>query len=783
MGNLLSMMSRNMLASFWTTDFADVIGDFVGSFLWLLSDIFFIILDMFEDLYRKFAGIDTNVTTSSGETIDGDLVLYFIQSNIVQQIFMSIFILSLFLLIIFTIFAIVKNQYSEKQEPVSKIVNSSFKALLMYLLVPIATIVCLLVGNVVLQAIDGATKTNDYAQTISDSLFSTATYNANRLRYGTTAEKAEQLENIVQEEGLLPQHIKDLIEQECNVDLDSTDTYISDGVDYDKMAIIIDEAFITGNLYGRASGANSDKWAFAHVSDFYYGTKISYITIWIGGAFLIWAIGKITWGLVARLFKMTLFYAISPAVMATFPIDGGKALGSWRGEMVKNGTMALCSVGILNVLYSVLPAFNNIDLYGDATTGGGLASSIARLFIYIIAFSSAKDLIGAISGWFGAGDALGEGVKAKGMVDSKIGAKKLASASKKGLGYFAGIQGGIDAASKHGGNKFMGALQGAFSQTGAAKTMSDYAKAYDDSKKAGKNQYKTHRTEGLFGNVNDVKLAEYEGYDIVAAENKKLQKQLDGAFDELIDKMAKLDDESLDDATYTKRLAEVQAEYKKEVQKIKSTASYLDPLFEDDKRKLESQQKDNEKRQSNFASFATLRTAIDQDEKNMGMYTNLMNSAGLTVYEEQWESIKNGDFSMYGDSADKAREIFNTVADRVASAQASMDSAKQSILNIATSSGDGLEYAQDVLGDTLKEMFDITKDDVTGKITGAIKKDTGSLIGSGISGKLEAEQQKINEALKEWEDANDKLIEDRAKKYGTKAKKDLEKIGRSADKK
>ena len=113
---------------------------------------------------------------------------------------------------------------------------------------------------------------------------------------------------------------------------------------------------------------------------------------------------------VIRLFKMVLYFAISPAVMATFPIDGGKALGSWRSEMVKNGTSAYCAIGVLNVLYSVLPFFNTIDIFGDSSKGVGLTSLIVRLFIYIIAFSSAKDLIGAVSGWFGTGNALADGI-------------------------------------------------------------------------------------------------------------------------------------------------------------------------------------------------------------------------------------------------------------------------------------------------------------------------------------------------------------------------------------
>ena len=185
MGSLLNFISSGTMLGLIDDIIDNTIGMLVGPILWGLCDIFFLILDMFESLYKRFAGIAD--ITINGEVVDQDPVLYLINTNIVQEMFFSILTLSLVLLIIFTIFAIVKNIYTEKPKPIGQILSSSVKALLMYLLVPVATVVCLLVGNIVLRAIDGATKLGGASST-SDLLFISAAYNASKVRNGDETE-------------------------------------------------------------------------------------------------------------------------------------------------------------------------------------------------------------------------------------------------------------------------------------------------------------------------------------------------------------------------------------------------------------------------------------------------------------------------------------------------------------------------------------------------------------------------------------------------------------------
>ena len=765
MGNLLTALKTTTMLNVFK-EFGKMLEDLPGMLLWALSDLFFIVLDLFETLFKKFAGIDSNVLGADGESIEGDLVLYFIQSDLVQEIFFSILILSLFLLIIFTIFAIVKNQYADKQEPVSKIINGSFKALLMYLLVPVATIVCLMVGNVVLVAIDGATSTNS-AGSASDMLFSAAAYNANRLRNGTPADRAEAFVEMVDNGAFVMLGIDTYIENTYGIDFSNTlevTLFPSENMDaLSEIAVLVDDAFTGAGSWENKSGSN--KWNYLNVELYYRPINISYITIWVGGAFLIWVIGKITWGLISRLFKMTFYFALSPAVMATFPIDNGKAMGSWRGEMVKNGTMAFISVGVTNVLYSFLPFFNKISFFGTNGASNWVANQILKLFMYIIAFSSAKDLIGTISGWFGTGDAVKEGVATKKMVNDPL--KKYTT---KAFGTVGAYWGGRKDAKEHGANKLLGGLRGVWSQTGFMEKIKPYSEAYEKGEKAGAETNKKFlTTKGFLRRVEDKgRAARYAGYDVVAAENKALDVQIKELEEE---RNAKQKGLAKNSAAYNK----IESDYEEKINKVKASAEYLKALFVNEQKALDGRQKKTEKRKASFAALDSLNSAYGQDETLM---QTVFASAGITDKNSQsykdlakeWDKMKVGNFSgvssIVGDDAMNAmKEERRSLADAIAENDQQRARAMYDIEQLYNSGEDNAEYLRNTLGATIG---------TDGKLTGTI---------NAIKLRIAREQRAINDAEKQLKIDTDNLTVSMAAKYNTKDAKELEKIGKSAGKK
>ena len=379
MGNLLKVISSSSVLA-WMDGITELINSIMAPILWGLCDIFFLLLELFDWLYKKFAGIEDFVVGK--DTVNQDPVLYLINTNVVQEMFFSILSLSVILLVIFTIFAIVKNIYAEKPKPLGEILRSMTKALLMYLLVPVATIVCLLVGNVVLRAIDGATKVGG-ANSTAGMLFLSAGYNGNKIRAADSREDAiKQLNTWLNNGDLYPsgntqlaaKYISIMEDNDIEV-LSKAEIVDSPRMDLDEVASAIDEAFVNG-VIASYTGHTTSIYSLFNVMNYYHIGKVSLISVWAGGVFLIFAMGKITWGLISRMFKMTVYFAISPALMAMFPIKGDAVLKSWTGEMVKNATMAYCAIGVMNVVLSVLPAFSQIKFFAVE-----LFNEITALFI------------------------------------------------------------------------------------------------------------------------------------------------------------------------------------------------------------------------------------------------------------------------------------------------------------------------------------------------------------------------------------------------------------------
>ena len=704
MGNLLKVIASSSILGLG--DFIEeTVEILIAPIFWGLCDIFFIIIDLFETLYKKFAGIEEFVVGK--DTVSQDPVLYLINTDVVQEIFFSIVTLSMILLIIFTIFAIVKNIYAEKPKPLGEILRSMTKALLMYLLVPIATIVCLLVGNVVLRAIDGATKIGG-ASTTSDMLFMSAAYNANRLRDENDDENVEEFKAMIRDGHLTaragvdkssPQYkkyISDLSANGITLSGSSGDIDYSN-VNWDGVATAVDEAYLAGVIGG-------NKWYYGTVRDYYHVLRINFITVWAGGVFLIFAMGKISWGLISRMFKMTVYYAISPALMAMFPIKGDAVLKSWTGEMVKNATMAYCAIGVMNVVFAVLPAFNQVKFFGNNHIFNGLAV----LFIDIVAITSAEKLISTVSGWFGTGDALAEGKTVEGGVK-----KPVTGVAKKTSGVFAGMAGGWGAAKnqqKGFFGKMGGAVQGAMSQTGFAKMRQDTQKQWQDAKKSGGDYYENTKTKDWKGDNRQAFLRdedgnyvrkglrrikdpdttredEFRGHQQVVKEGKKLRETA---------------------AEYAKA-APGSVEQKMAIEEAKSVSTLIKVKIETDEKKLSQLKTQKQGMESDMSSALNLNKSAEAVKKIAEqIYGN-----GQPVSEKQLQKLLKGDISKLTEAQQRRFNMYGTA---LTDAQTTLQNAKQSVVDSSLAGDEFTNKLLSEMGLSVDELLASSAVDVTDKI-------------------------------------------------------------------
>ena len=173
------MQAINMILSSWFTKMVDLI---TGFFAIIPQIIYFIyascasFLDLLQYLIRKLAGLD--VYYVNGEATSGDIVTSFIKGilginkseaySALSTVFWSLVIFGVILLVLTTIFSIIKAHYnydSKKSHPLT-IIGASLKSLSLMAIVPLVAIFGLYISQVLLQTLDEITTYNTAGVTV-----------------------------------------------------------------------------------------------------------------------------------------------------------------------------------------------------------------------------------------------------------------------------------------------------------------------------------------------------------------------------------------------------------------------------------------------------------------------------------------------------------------------------------------------------------------------------------------------------------------------------------------
>ena len=466
-----------LLALFETSGIVDTITSVIGTLLYPLFSIIFVLVDSIQDIFGKFAGIEsmsfdgTPITSgnSGGET-DTGIIYYLFQNSIVKNMLMSIMLLALFLIIIFTTMAFIKNVYSAKPKGWKDIIGSSIKGLANFIFLPVCCFLGVWLGNILLQAINGATSPQG-ATSMGRKLFIASSYNANVFRCdddanGITFTDIENLANssiIIGSEGATFASKNKIEKYVINVD----GKEVIDSKYYDYYAEIVDKIFAETNVeisqlgYGLNGG----------VGQFYSLWQINYIVLIVGGIFMLYVLGSLAFAMIRRLFYLLVLFIISPGVCALYPLDDGKAVQSWSGKVKEQVLSAYGAVAGLNIFFSLVPLIDKIQLYG----GNFQIDEIVHIFILVTGLMVVKELISLITGFVGGEDAYGKGASLMKGATQTIGKKATGT-----VGVFAKAAG-----AKAAGGSFFGSL-GRQALGGASKMVGIDGKSVSSAYKDGK---------------------------------------------------------------------------------------------------------------------------------------------------------------------------------------------------------------------------------------------------------------------------------------------------------
>ncbi len=396
----------------------------IGTILYPLFSIIFLLIQILQNLFYAFAGIGTvyiNDTgngflglgtgtpvtgENTGDKNDTGILYYLFQSDIIKNALISMAILALFLLVIFTTLAFIKTIYSDKPKNWKDIITNSIKGLTNFIVLPVCCLLGVWVGNILLQAINGATSQGGSFY-MDRKLFICSAYNANIYRGDGAFDSSDTAKS-----NDAYNKIKSTIDSyPC---LKEAGIKVEQGKDSNYYAQIVDEMFSVSNDKGSIS-----IYEQFSVGPYYRLYDINYLFIIVGGIFMMYVLVNVTYGMIKRMFILLMLFIISPAICAMYPLDEGNAVKSWSGDVKKNILSAYGAVAGMNLFFSIAPIIQTIKV-GGSSFSASVTSDIVQLIILICGLFTVNDFISMISTYVGGGNAFADGKSIRGQAQGAL---------------------------------------------------------------------------------------------------------------------------------------------------------------------------------------------------------------------------------------------------------------------------------------------------------------------------------------------------------------------------
>ena len=514
----------------------------IGHYLDAVLDFFFLlfyylfrsisyIVSFVESLFRRLVGIES--MTINGSTIGGesstDLVYGLIFNSQVQNLFWSILGFSIVLLVIFTIIALVKSEFSLDLKSSAKgpIIGRAFKAIINFFLVPIFTILAILGVNVLVRSIN-VLFNGDNNQGIVAKCFLVGAYGANRAR----------LESDDSDEGSFYLYLKNG-EFMREATADSQENPFADASNADELADLIDTYFTStptdmeinpiysvdyrtfndaGDYYeweensrntskyvpwqtlvGGSPGGGADMGTYPMYDGtafkYYYNPREFDFILAIGSAVVIaWSLLTVCLALLKRAFELVILFVLSPAIISLAPLDEGKALTNWRGEVFKRMLAIVGPLFAYNIFFMMVGLLGNVEIF--TVTGEGVLAFAGerlievfniffQLIVLIVALGLLKTASQMISSLLGMEDLISTG--------GQLSAKAMSTGTKAAMatvGAGAAVGGTIFKGTAAAAKGVKGSFTG-FKERRALRNESQQQADYD----AAKEDYKQYNNE------------------------------------------------------------------------------------------------------------------------------------------------------------------------------------------------------------------------------------------------------------------------------------------------
>lgn len=380
-----------------------VVQYFTATFFYEISCFLLQLIDFVEVLFRALSGLDN--TSSSGIQLslgngEGDLLIQLLRSEEILQAFYAVCIVGIFLLIITTIFQMIRVEYTTEgaQNSKSGIIGKSLKSLANLMLIPLLVIFGVIIGNGVLDLIDTATGGGDGTK-ISGTLFITA---ASTAMLSDETQESDWID-IDNSGGLLGAGVEFAITKGFAAFLGDPSPVVEMGDPSNRDTI--ESAFMkceSGYLYHDP----------VSVVKYYNPFEINYLVLIFGACIIIKCLYHCCFGMVDRLYTCVALFIVSPMVIGMSPVKD--SLGSWRSKFISKALSAYGVVISLNLFFIIVKVLLNVDIRFNMDTENWLftetfMSGLIKAILVIVGCLMIEKLSGDLGGYFGGGDAAKDG--------------------------------------------------------------------------------------------------------------------------------------------------------------------------------------------------------------------------------------------------------------------------------------------------------------------------------------------------------------------------------------
>lgn len=454
----MSMLLANIfegLITFLSNLLIDIVTLLMNAIIALFGELLFglvlkvlYFVDFFQSLFKRLVGLDT--VWIGDNASNSDIVLALITSSQVMDVFVALTVLAIVIMFIATIIQIIRSEYTTEKSENNKtaIFKNSLKSMAMFVIVPLAVVMGIILSQFLLKALDTATtKTN--SSKISNSVFSASCSSANKLIV-SDKEKAQQLYPVVTNNTVVWNYKHNSFKSgqvflgyKINLTSDTISlqqipsTPVSDvteSVSYEQnMASIIDNCFASGyyiivaesedDLFNNEIYISKDSMAYKFATEaklnltlssdgrylvgekqadgtlklnvfdatnsnlavqFYDTNSINYVILAFGTFICAYIMLMSAIGIVMRLFKSVLLYVVAPPVVGLMPLDGGNAFGEWKKAFIANILSAYGTIIALNLFFLMLPFFQSINFFNSGNAIQGIDLSFQNSLMRLI---------------------------------------------------------------------------------------------------------------------------------------------------------------------------------------------------------------------------------------------------------------------------------------------------------------------------------------------------------------------------------------------------------------